>query len=144
MYQEKREEARRLASSRSKDLAKSLSSQGRAVNNQMKECHLEAARQIFQSRNPKSSILQGQIDMHGLHVSEAVICLQELIPYFKCNNISSISIVTGSGHHTLGSHQGQAKVLPAIKSTCDELGLKYQDIIDKNGYSGGLKIKLNN
>ena len=45
----------------SKDLAKKLSRQGQEINKQMKECHLQAARRIFQSRNTKASINKGQV-----------------------------------------------------------------------------------
>lgn len=53
-----------------------------------------------------------------------------------------MNVVTGTGHHTLGPQQGQARVLPAVMQLCDELGLKYSQVVDKNGYTGGLKIKL--
>jgi hypothetical protein len=128
----------------SKDVAKNLSKQGQALNQQMKELHLQAARKIFQSRNPKASLSKGQVDLHGLHVSEAKICVEELIPYFQSSRIPSMTIVTGTGHHTLGSQQGTARVLPAIISTLASYGLTYQEVIDRNGFVGGLRVKILN
>jgi hypothetical protein len=77
-----------------------------------------------------------------LHVSEACLCVQDLIPYLSQYSVGLVNVVTGSGHHTMGPQQGHARILPAVMQVCDELGLKYNEVVDKNGFVGGLKIKL--
>lgn len=51
-------------------------------------------------------------------------------------------MTVGSGHHTLGPQKGNARLLPAIQSLCDEFSFKYQEVVDRNGYAGGLKIRI--
>ena len=92
-----------------------------------------------------SYILIGHIDLHGLHISEAIDCLNELLPSITSNGSrSSISIITGSGHHTLGPQKGSARLLPVIKSFLTNLNLNYKDILDDNGYVGALLVNLSN
>ena len=82
-----------------------------------------------------------KVDLHGLHVAEVEMCLAELIPHFqRLRAFSQLSIVTGSGHHSAGSHIGRARVLPAVIRLCSDLGLKYVDIKDTNGYVGGISV----
>jgi DNA-nicking Smr family endonuclease len=153
-YAKLREEARSLAIARNKfleeatqaymggakGLAKSLSAQGRALNVQMKACHLQAAKDIFSRRNTSQSILaKGRIDLHGLHVAEAVATLEEILPALPPGKIT---IVTGSGHHTAGPQRGQARLLPAVQNFLGQQGYKFWVVKDDNGHVGGCGVSL--
>ena len=86
--------------------------------------HIQAARILFNSKNEQSALLSGHIDLHGLHVSEALDMLSELLPIY-CHILYNtttpppgfnkllytriisqclpyVYIITGTGHHTKG------------------------------------------
>jgi DNA-nicking Smr family endonuclease len=158
-YAALREEARSLAIARNtlleqatqaylggaRDVAKNLSAEGRAMNERMKQCHVEAAQEIFSRRNTTASIMNhsvGRVDLHGLHVAEAVECLRQLLPAISAGGQKRITIVTGSGHHTKGPQPGRARLLPAVQSFLDEMRVSYREVKDDNGYVGGLAVSL--
>ncbi|KAF0903789.1 hypothetical protein E2562_029894, partial [Oryza meyeriana var. granulata] len=92
MYSESREEARDFARIRNacfeqarqaylignKALAKELSMKGQTYNIQMKAAHEKAREAIYRQRNPASSQRGSDrlIDLHGLHVNEAIHILK--------------------------------------------------------------------
>lgn len=92
-------------------LAKELSRKGKLYNMQMKEAHEKARETIYRHRNPSSlgSGSQDQlIDLHGLHVSEAIQVLQQELTSLKRVGRSQgkrlhVMICVGTGHHTKGS-----------------------------------------
>lgn len=89
------------------------------------------------------SLEAGKIDLHGLHVSEAVDCVTELIPIYEKSGIKRLTIVTGTGHHTKGPQQGKARLLPYVRDLCEnQLRLRVQEVRDNSGYSGGLIVTL--
>lgn len=47
----------------------------------MRELHAEAADAIFAERNPSSAAMDGVIDLHGLHVTEALAFLENRLLY---------------------------------------------------------------
>lgn len=162
-YQELRKEARELAIARNKfleeatnaylgdrkDLAKRLSSKGRELNNLMKECHRTAAKEIFRQRNPESLIRRGQIDLHALHIKESYTCLDEILPaLYEETNLEYVSIVTGSGHHSNATSsaqnrgRGESRLLREIKRYLYDYNYTYSLILDKNGFVGGVKVKI--
>ena len=86
--------------------------------------YTQAARILFNSKNEQSALLSGHIDLHGLHVSEALEMLSELLPIY-CHILYNtttpppgfnkllytriisqclpyVYIITGTGHHTKG------------------------------------------
>ena len=65
-----------------KAAAKALGQEGRRWNAAMKARHKAAALAIFASRNPSESKIyeEGVLDLHGLHVQEAMEALEELLP----------------------------------------------------------------
>ncbi|CAG8466362.1 6457_t:CDS:2 [Ambispora leptoticha] len=103
------------------DLAKKYSLQAQEYNLRMRELNREAARKIFDSRN-NAYCKEPFIDLHGLHVDEAIEFLDAsiytIIESFEAleleNYKGSIYIVTGTGHH---SQNRKAKLGPAIKDT---------------------------
>jgi DNA-nicking Smr family endonuclease len=44
------------------------------------------------------------LDLHGLHIAEATVLLEEELPKLCSAGLSTVSIVTGSGHHSKGSN----------------------------------------
>jgi len=155
-YENSRREARSLALARNallqeatnayvagkKDIAKNLSMQGQKMNTQMKELHLSAAKNIFCTRNQEALLKKGKVDMHGLHVSEALSVLEEILPLYKSLSIPSVTIVTGTGHHSVDKHRAGV-LLPNIENYIKGLKLKYKTINDpNNGMTGGLVIDM--
>uniref|UniRef100_A0A7N0TLE5 Smr domain-containing protein n=1 Tax=Kalanchoe fedtschenkoi TaxID=63787 RepID=A0A7N0TLE5_KALFE len=109
------EQARQAYLIGNKALAKELSVKGQLYNMRMKAAHGKAQESIYRHRNPVSPEMQlsgrqerMMIDLHGLHVSEAIHKLKlelgvlrnaarahdQRIPIFIC---------VGTGHHTRGS-----------------------------------------
>ncbi len=76
----------------------------------MRELHLRAAQQIFSMRNPLEQVLQRRLlDLHGLHVSEALLILETTLPLLADQRPYGVvkftaMILTGSGHHSKGTN----------------------------------------
>lgn len=104
----------------------------------------QAAQAIFSQRNSEMSISRGQLDLHGLHVAEATACLHELLPVLALSPVAKapITIVTGSGHHSVGGQKGKPRLLPAVQGVLDELGYEYQLVKDVNGFVSGVNVRL--
>ncbi|KAL8054452.1 hypothetical protein ABFX02_05G138200 [Erythranthe guttata] len=124
MYSEMREEARDHARVRNayfeqarqaylignKALAKELSIKGQLHNMQMKAAHGKAQETIYRQRNSdiQTNGRERMIDLHGLHVSEAIHVLKRELAVIK-NAARSMDqrllvyICVGTGHHTRGS-----------------------------------------
>ncbi|XP_008792861.2 polyadenylate-binding protein-interacting protein 7-like [Phoenix dactylifera] len=148
MYSELREEARDFARLRNacfeqarqaylvgnKALAKELSVKGQLYNMQMKAAHAKAREKIFRQRNPVAPQLQGQaqdcmIDLHGLHVSEAIHILKQELSILRSTARSAgqqlqVMICVGTGHHTKGSRT-PARLPVAVEQYLIEEGLHY-------------------
>uniref|UniRef100_K3WV24 Smr domain-containing protein n=1 Tax=Globisporangium ultimum (strain ATCC 200006 / CBS 805.95 / DAOM BR144) TaxID=431595 RepID=K3WV24_GLOUD len=123
-------------------LAKSLSRQGHDLNAQMKQLHFCAAQAIFESRNPDSQLYSEQLmDLHGLHVAEAVEFLTRMLPKLADEGLETIYLVTGSGHHSKGP-QGNARLLPAIEQFLAAEGYQFSSVPDGRGYVGMLLVDL--
>ena len=144
MYSESRGEAREFAHIRdtcfeqarqsqligNKALAKELSLKGQLYNMQMKSTHEKAREAIYQQRNPVSSE-RGQdclIDLHGLHVSEAIHILKVELAAIRnatctTGERAQAMICVGTGHHTKGSHTARLPV--AVEQFLLDEGLHY-------------------
>ncbi|CAL9202859.1 unnamed protein product [Musa hybrid cultivar] len=149
IYSESREEARDFARLRNacfeqarqaylignKALAKELSLKGQLYNMQMKAAHEKAKETIYQRRNPSSEVLgcsRGQdhlIDLHGLHVGEAIHVLHRELRAMR-NTARAAGqqlhalICVGTGHHTKGSRT-PARLPVAIEQYLVEEGLRF-------------------
>lgn len=149
LYEELRAEAAQQASIRNKYFdraaaafkrndgatAKKMGALGREANERMKELHKQAADAIFAKRNPPHVF--DVIDLHGLHVSEAV----ERLPAALEDKTGKIRILTGTGHHTKGT--GRARLRPAVKKWLQENGFFFEEVIDANQYVGSFVVDLN-
>ncbi|KAJ8577691.1 hypothetical protein ON010_g1522 [Phytophthora cinnamomi] len=118
-----------------KALAKGLSKQGHEYNAKMKNFHFLAASEIFESRNPPNQLyMDRMMDLHGLHVAEAVEFLTQMLPKLADEGVDSIYLVTGSGHHSKGP-DGNARLLPAVERFLADEGYQYTPVAD--GAGGG-------
>lgn len=146
IYAETREEARDYARLRNmcfdqarqaylignKALAKELSIKGQLYNLRMKAAHGKAKENIYRQRNPTSSYGPGQaplIDLHGLHVSEAIHILKQELSILR-NTASAtgergqLLVCVGTGHHTKGSRT-PARLPMAIEQFLLDQGLHF-------------------
>ncbi|KAF7107418.1 hypothetical protein CFC21_108044 [Triticum aestivum] len=144
MYSESREEARDFARVRNacfeqarqaylignKALAKELSIKGQAYNSQMKAAHEKAREAIYRQRNP-GSLQRGSdrlIDLHGLHVSEAIHILKVELGSLRGMARASgermqVMVCVGTGHHTKGSRTARLPI--AVEQFLLDEGLHY-------------------
>lgn len=84
-----------------------------------------------------------QIDLHGLHIQEAIACLDELVPALLNETVlTHVNIVTGTGHHSTGPVKGESVLFNAVKEYFLDWGHNITAIIDHKGYIGGLKVQL--
>eukprot|EP00611_Tribonema_gayanum_P001566 TRINITY_DN11143_c0_g1_i1.p1 TRINITY_DN11143_c0_g1~~TRINITY_DN11143_c0_g1_i1.p1 ORF type:complete len:733 (+),score=253.24 TRINITY_DN11143_c0_g1_i1:124-2322(+) len=122
--------------------ASALAAKGRELNGLMKERHRAAARCIYDARNPQQQVLErGVLDLHGLHVAEATALLEEELPVLCQAGLRAVSVVTGTGHHSRGSNY-KARLLPAVERFCQDWGLYFERVTDKNGHIGMLHLTL--
>ncbi|KAK9101559.1 hypothetical protein Scep_024989 [Stephania cephalantha] len=152
MYSELREEARDHARLRNayleqarqaylvgnKALAKELSVKGQLHNMQMKAAHGKAQESIYRQRNPVAPELQafrrGQecmIDLHGLHVNEAIHRLRNELSALRAAARSAdqrvqVYICVGTGHHTKGSRT-PARLPVAVEQYLIQEGLDFSE-----------------
>lgn len=148
MYSTSREEARDFARLRNacfqqareaylignKALAKELGDKGKWYNVQMKEAHSKARETIYRQRNSTSSDLYGRgqerlIDLHGLHVNEAIHVLKHELGVLQNTARSGghrlhVLICVGTGHHTRGART-PARLPVAVEQYLMEEGLNY-------------------
>lgn len=108
----------------------------------MKEYHYMAASEIFDSRNPPNQIyMERLMDLHGLHVAEAVELLAHMLPKLAGEGLDSMYLVTGSGHHSKGP-LGNARLLPAVEQFLGTEGYRYSGVADGRGFVGMLLVDL--
>ncbi|KAE9336021.1 hypothetical protein PF008_g13217 [Phytophthora fragariae] len=125
-----------------KALAKGLSKQGHEYNAKMKNFHFLAASEIFESRNPPNQLyMDRMMDLHGLHVAEAVEFLTQMLPKLADEGVDNIYLVTGSGHHSKGP-DGNARLLPVVERFLAGEGYQYTPVADGAGFVGMLLVDL--
>ncbi|KAF7817340.1 polyadenylate-binding protein-interacting protein 7 [Senna tora] len=153
MYSEMREEARDHARLRNayfeqarqaylignKALAKELSVKGQLHNMHMKAAHGKAQESIYRQRNPVGAEMQGNgrgqermIDLHGLHVSEAIHVLKHELSVLRSTARAAeqrlqVYICVGTGHHTRGSRTPARLPVAVQRYLLEEEGLDYTE-----------------
>lgn len=153
MYSELREEARDHARLRNayfeqarqaylignKALAKELSVKGQLHNIHMKAAHGKAQDSIYRLRNPVAPEMQGNgrgqetmIDLHGLHVSEAIQRLKHDLSVLRSTARAAeqrlqVYICVGTGHHTRGSRTPARLPIAVQRYLLEEEGLDYSE-----------------
>lgn len=153
MYSELREEARDHARLRNayfeqarqaylignKALAKELSVKGQLHNIHMKAAHGKAQDSIYRLRNPVGPEMQGNgrgqermIDLHGLHVSEAIQILKHELSVLRSTARAAeqrlqVYVCVGTGHHTRGSRTPARLPVAVQRYLLEEEGLDYSE-----------------
>ncbi|KAJ2964767.1 hypothetical protein NQZ79_g238 [Umbelopsis isabellina] len=92
--------------------ARAYSNEARRLNNDMKQLHKAAAKEIFDSRNK----YEAYIDLHGLHVDEALDLVHDRLAGLRDYH-GTVYVITGTGHHSRG-RQGQLQ--PALRQWLDQ------------------------
>ncbi|EDO49717.1 predicted protein, partial [Nematostella vectensis] len=92
-------------------LAQFYASQGRIHSEKIKQANDRAAARILENTNTGHD--KYSLDLHGLHVTEALRALSERLTHQESskNRPRYISVVTGRGNHSRG---GKAKIKPAV------------------------------
>ncbi|KAI3827698.1 hypothetical protein L1987_01781 [Smallanthus sonchifolius] len=122
-----------------KALAKELSAKGQLHNMHMKAAHEKAQESIYNQRNPSSLDMQGNgrgreriIDLHGLHVNEAIQVLKRDLMTLR--NIArstehrvQVYICVGTGHHTKGIRTPARLPVAVQRYLLEEEGLDYSE-----------------
>lgn len=148
MYAKNREEARDYARVRNvcyeqatnaylsgnKALAKELSRQGREAAAKMSEAHEFAASSIYDSRGGGKD---GVIDLHGLHVAEAISLLRRELSRLRSSGYMHAQILVGTGHHTVGSRT-PSRLPIAVETFLHEQRMGFSE-----PQSGLLQVRLN-
>ncbi|KAJ1430128.1 Smr domain [Sesbania bispinosa] len=153
MYSELREEARDHARLRNayfeqarqaylignKALAKELSVKGQLHNMHMKAAHDKAQESIYRQRNPVAPEMQvngrgheRMIDLHGLHVSEAIHVLKHELSVLRSTARAAeqrlqVYICVGTGHHTRGSRTPARLPIAVQRYLLEEEGLDFTE-----------------
>jgi hypothetical protein len=153
MYSELREEARDHARLRNayfeqarqaylignKALAKELSAKGQLHNMHMKEAHGKAQESIYRQRNPVGPEMhvngrghERMIDLHGLHVSEAIHVLKHELSVLRSTARAAeqrlhVYICVGTGHHTRGSRTPARLPIAVQRYLLEEEGLDFTE-----------------
>ncbi|CAJ2675144.1 unnamed protein product [Trifolium pratense] len=153
MYTELREEARDHARLRNayfeqarqaylignKALAKELSAKGQIHNMHMKEAHGKAQESIYRQRNPVGPEMhvngrghERMIDLHGLHVSEAIHVLKHELSVLRSTARAAeqrlqVYICVGTGHHTRGSRTPARLPIAVQRYLLEEEGLDFTE-----------------
>ena len=111
-------------------LAKRLAAQGRVHNQAMFQAHDDAAGAIFNARNADggqdSRTQAPMVDLHGLHVVEALAMLRRALPALRAEHGSgaAVHVLVGTGHHTVGANT-PARLPAAVQALVrDELRLR--------------------
>ncbi|GFS43555.1 hypothetical protein Acr_00g0085750 [Actinidia rufa] len=122
-----------------KALAKELCVKGQLHNMHMKAAHGKAQESIYRQRNPVSPEMQGNvrgqeriIDLHGLHVSEAIQVLKRDLTVLRSAARSveqrlPVYICVGTGHHTKGSRTPARLPIAVQRYLLEEEGIEYAE-----------------
>ncbi|KAH9061237.1 hypothetical protein EDB87DRAFT_1610704 [Lactarius vividus] len=92
-----------------------------AHEGEMKELNKRAAKIIFRENNKNCK--EGMIDLHGLHVPEAVQLAKDQVESARSRGDEAVRFIVGKGLH---SNAGEAKIRPALEGLFNKRGLTPQ------------------
>ncbi|XP_060570620.1 uncharacterized protein LOC132728916 [Ruditapes philippinarum] len=92
-----------------KQVASFYSQQGHQHTQKIKEANMRASEYILAERN--HDIVKNTLDLHGLHVDEAMAALNRIIPEKERDHCKKLTIITGRGSHSRG---GVARLRPSV------------------------------
>lgn len=114
-------EADRLEFEGNKGEAGRLRGEASAVNKAMHAAHMNAAKAIYNHNND----VDGEVDLHGLFVSEAADCFKAALEEHSPG--VPLTIVTGAGHH---SGNRRVAVKPKIVEMLNDARLPWRELSD--------------
>ncbi|KAG5463760.1 MAG: hypothetical protein BJ554DRAFT_1803 [Olpidium bornovanus] len=135
------ETARRLFLANDRAGARRYSEEGHFHNEEMHRLHRRAAQDIFAQRN-RSGKNEAYLDLHALHVKEALEILDSQLRQIQREGSKSVAyVIIGTGHHTTATHAGKRTNTLAIAVTdyLDEGAYTYGDC-STDGLGGMLEI----
>jgi len=107
------------------ELARYYSQQGHNHTAEMHDANKRAADKIFRDKNMRHE--DKTVDLHGLHVDEALLVLKNFLQAYHSgtpsSGIKSLSVITGRGR---GSKDGKAKIKPAVLSFLQKNNYRFQ------------------
>ncbi|PBK94671.1 Smr-domain-containing protein [Armillaria gallica] len=115
--------------------AKDLSKQAKNHRKKMEQLNKEASNRVYLENNRNRK--PGKIDLHGLHVKEAIAHTDAALKEAKRRGDSEIRIIVGKGLHSEG---GEARIKPAIMALMRKCRLVAE--LDPSN-SGILIVKFN-
>ncbi|KAK7885019.1 hypothetical protein LTR67_010877 [Exophiala xenobiotica] len=122
--------------------AKALSLRGQAENDAMRKAHREAARSLYDERNPHLTSTDDDdelyVDLHGLHPEEAIEYLENILLVQCERGRRIVYAITGTGHH---SKNGKDKVGKGVRNWLNEWGYTFREFSvpgERGGYIGGV------
>ena len=107
--------------------ARELSREAGALQQQIVRTQAEAAQSIFEKRNRRFASGHAAddsklvVDLHGLHVGEALDVLAEILDSLP-RDARTMYIITGTGHHS-----GRTRLPEAVQAFLEERGLFFRD-----------------
>lgn len=120
--------------------AKVFSLRGQSENDLMRKYHREAAEKLYEERN-KNISFNGEIfvDLHGLHVEEAIRYLGDVLQENE-HESRPVYAITGTGHH---SKNGKDKVGKSVRNFLNDWRYAFREFSvpgDRNNMGGILGI----
>ena len=112
-----------------------------AKKRQLEEEEAAAAKRIFKKKNSGYGL--EQMDLHGLHLDEAMERVRERLKRVEAGDVPSVELITGAGHHS----DGKAKIKPAVEALLKEKSstLSYEPMSGGGGFTvykvGGIKVE---
>ncbi|XP_031573521.1 NEDD4-binding protein 2-like isoform X2 [Actinia tenebrosa] len=106
-------------------LAQFYASQGHMHTEEIRQANRRAAARILEHKNSNGD--QNSLDLHGLHVDEALMALEEKLIFsdWPKDRPRYLSVITGRGIH---SKQGKAKIKPAVLEYLQRNNYRFEEL----------------
>lgn len=113
-----------------------LARRGHEINEFVQCLHAEAAAKILADRNAKTGLLE--IDLHGLHPSEAISALEERLQLLWDQRADgTLKVITGAGKHAKGQ---KSVIAAALESYLTNYGYRYRKGTLATDEAGGMLL----
>ncbi len=67
---------------------------------------------------------------------------KELLQKIRSQNIQSVVIITGSGHHATSGSIHKPRLFSSVKRLLQEYELDFQIVKDNNGFEGAFRVSI--
>lgn len=113
--------------------AKAYSNEAKYYNRLMQQMHTEASQRIFEERNQNEAF----VDLHGLHVDEALDILHERLEKLKGYG-GIVYVVTGTGHHSGAQSRKGSKLKPSVEAYLRDENYRFAETSIEGDNKGGI------